>query len=168
MIFDAQFIIANNCEKQILQFYHAHSKRTVLPMPACSAPSSYVAGWHTVVQLVLAPGLTSWPQRFAAALLLIFFAEIVSFILALILVSYDMIRTSPSVTVREEITTDFETDGVSEAPYIASPSSSVRVQSRIEFAELGQVKWPTCQVPGVVLGKASVRTHVFRRIPGGR
>ena len=44
-----------------------------------------------IVQLVLAPCLSSWPQRFAAALRLLFllFAEIVSFILALILVSYD-------------------------------------------------------------------------------
>ena len=41
------------------------------------------------VHLVLLPGLSSWPQRFAAVLLLIFIAEIVSFILALILVSND-------------------------------------------------------------------------------
>ena len=98
----------------------------LLPTPACPAPSSYVAGWHTVVQLVRAPCLSSWPQRFAAALrtsiaaarlLLLIIAEIVSFILALCSYSYHMIRTSPSVTVRDEsITAALETDGVSEGP----------------------------------------------------
>ena len=36
---------------------------------------------------------------------------------------------------------------------MASPSSFARrAQSRIEFAKLGSVEWPTHQVPGAVLG----------------
>ena len=50
--------------------------------------------------------------------------------------------TWPFVIVRDESTTDFETDSVSEGLYIASPSYSARVQSRTEFANLGHVEWP--------------------------
>ena len=44
---------------------------------------------------------------------------------------------------------------------MASPSSSARrVQSRTEFTKLGNVEWPTYQVPGIVLGKASMYTQI--------
>ena len=91
-----------------------------------------------------------------AALLLLFFAEVVSFILALIrLVSYDTYFCH----VRDDNSTDFETDGVSEGRSIAAPSSSARrVQSRTEFAKLGNVECPTYQVSGVILGKATIHT----------
>ena len=72
------------------------------------------------------------------ALLLLLFAEVVSFILALILVAYDSYVAFSNV---RENSTDFETDGVSEGRSIASPSSSARrVQSRTEFAKLGNVE----------------------------
>ena len=91
-----------------------------------------------MVQVALAPCLSSWPERFAAALLVLWFADIVPFILALILVAYDSYVAFSNV---RENSTDFETDGVSEGRSIASPSSSARrVQSRTEFAKLGNVE----------------------------
>ena len=55
VIFDAQFIIstqsgANAKKKKV--FSPTHIQNALLPTPACPAPSSYVAGWHTEVQLV--------------------------------------------------------------------------------------------------------------------
>ena len=61
--------------------------------PAFSAPSSYVEDWHSTartcaVLVVLVTAIHSCPIA-AVRLLLLIFAEIVSFTLALILVSYD-------------------------------------------------------------------------------
>ena len=86
-----------------------NSKRTLLPTPACPAPSYYVASWHSTTRacavLVVASAM--------AALLLSFFAEVGSFILALIVVSYG---TYVAFCHVRDISTDFdfETDGVSE------------------------------------------------------
>lgn len=49
----------------------------------CPAPSFYFAG-VSIVQLVLALCLSSWRQRFATALLLFFFAEIVPLFIRII------------------------------------------------------------------------------------
>ena len=96
-----------------------------------------------------------------AALLLLFFAEVVSLILALILVSYD---TYVAFCHVRDNSTDFETDGVSEGRSIASPSSSARrVPSRTEFAKLGRVEWPTYQEPGVVLEKQAYIDYIRSR-----
>ena len=47
-----------------------------------------------------------------------------------------MIRSSISVTMPDESAIDFEIDGLSGGPKMASSSSSARVQSRTEFANL--------------------------------
>ena len=70
-------------KKKLVFFSHTRSTRTLLPTPACPAPSSYVASWHstTRTRAVLVVVATA-----RAALLLVFFAEVVSLNLALILV----------------------------------------------------------------------------------
>ena len=60
VIFYAQFITATwsgaSTKANYSPFYsHTRSKHTLLPTPACAAPSAHVAGWHSVVRLV--PGL---------------------------------------------------------------------------------------------------------------
>ena len=47
--------------------------------------------------------------------------------------------------------TDFDPDGVFGGPLLVPPSTSARVQSRVEFVELGRGVCSTCQgeVPGV-------------------
>ena len=77
-----------------------------------------------------------------------------------VLVLYGMMRMMASVTVCEDSTTDFEIDSVSESPKIASPSSYARVHSCTEFAKLGHAGWSIHQIPGVVLGKASIK-HTY-------
>ena len=107
----------------------------LLPTPACPTPSSYVASWHSTTRTC---ALLVAVATAVTALLLLLFAEVVSFILALILVAYDSYVAFSNV---RENSTDFETDGVSEGRSIASPSSSARrVQSRTEFAKLGNVE----------------------------
>ena len=111
--------------KQV-QFFLPHTFKTHASLHAGMPGTVFLCRrfFHTVVQLVHEPCLSSWPQRFAATvrtstaavrLLFYLFAEIVSFILALVvLVSYD--TQFASVAVRDESTTALETDGVSEGP----------------------------------------------------
>lgn len=58
----------SKCKNKSIFFSHTRSKCTLLPTSAYPAPYSYVAGWHTVELVVLAPCLPSWPRRFVAAL----------------------------------------------------------------------------------------------------
>ena len=53
-------------------------------------------------------------KQFAAFLLSLFFAEIVAVIITFMLVSYGMKRAMHSVTVCDDITTDFEMNSVPE------------------------------------------------------
>ena len=73
---------------------------------------------------------------------------------------YHMIRTSPSVTMPDESTIDFEIDGLSEGPSIASHSSFARVQSRTEFANLVRLNGLLTRYQG-----SSWEEQAYMRIP---
>ena len=79
-----------------------------LPTPARPAPSCYIARWHSTTRTC---ALLVVVATAMAALLILFFAEVVSFILALILASYD---TYVVFCHARDNSTDFETDGVPE------------------------------------------------------
>ena len=60
---------------------HTHPKRTLLPTPACPAPSSYVVSWHSTTRTCAVLVIVATAM---SAVLRLLFAEVVSFILALI------------------------------------------------------------------------------------
>ena len=117
--------------KEILRSSKGRLERTLLPISAGMSGTvflrrrlTYCSTPRTCAELVVVATPLGYiaPVRllffvFAVRLLLFVFAEISSFIFAPIFASYIyMIRTSPSVTVRDASTAGFETDGASEGP----------------------------------------------------
>ena len=96
-------------QKYIFQFFLPHAfKRTLLSTPACPAPSNDGAGWHSTTRTCAVLVVVAT----AMAAILLVFAEVVSITLALILVLYDTYVAF--CHMRDDNSTDFETDGVSE------------------------------------------------------
>ena len=109
---------------------HTHPKRTLLPTPACPAPSSYVVSWHSTTRTCAVLVIVATAM---SAVLRLLFAEVVSFILALIHVVLHR-RGTPRSRLQVVYQRPPQQPSSSQAPAQPRPSSEHQHQQKLVAA----------------------------------